>query len=468
MNQYNSANGINGTRFAEPRTESQADDALGEELTKGYRPNLPVFSLWSRSSTGLGGNVFSMLNDVEQMLSHAAVEMPYQYYKAGISSVVFSVEAQSAKAGEFAHRSLSHFWEHSLETALNVYDYGWLGCEIMYRTERGFRYYDGIHDLHPFDVGVLTGKGRYVGFQLNSLGVSGTNGGHLLLWGPQKWPAKGLWLTHRRRYNRYYGRSQLNAAWRDWRRLAYPDGVEEVIDGAFYRHAYQGPELRFPVKSFRNKDGSIDYESARKRSREYMENAKAGAGRCYPNTRDEKGEFEWQEIWPEHVLDVSALTNHAEYFEKKISKGIGVPPELLEAADTGSGYSGRKIPLQGFYTTQLSNARNIVRAFQRQVIDPLLRWNFGPGHKVDIKVKLVTPEASEGQPGQGAPQQGAPGQPGQAASAAPAAPNPLAQLVGGQPMPDLAGSRKGGHIPYQGKRGGKGWKDPKTGHIHYE
>jgi hypothetical protein len=69
--------------------------------------------------------------------------------------------------------------------------------------------------------------------------------------------------------------------------------------------------------------------------------------------------------------------------------GIGVPPELLQASETGSGYSGREIPLEGYFLGQQLNATAIMEAFVRQVVTPLVRWRFGPDAKFRVKVKSL-------------------------------------------------------------------------------
>ena len=76
------------------------------------------------------------------------------------------------------------------------------------------------------DCWALTQKGEYCGLTVQgSIGAySGGSlekfgpGGKLYLWGPNRWPAKGLWLHHNLRYNRFYGETQYFGAWKPWRR----------------------------------------------------------------------------------------------------------------------------------------------------------------------------------------------------------------------------------------------------------
>jgi len=405
---------LNGTVQDAPRTQAEAARVLtGEPLTLGYRPRLPVTSFWNRG----GQHVTNILPDIEAMLLHPKVALPLAYYRAGIASAKFKIKASSSQVGEFVQKQISRFWERSLSQAQNSYDYGWIGGEPSYCDEQGLLQYDSLIDFFPLDVWVRTEKQQYRGISVQN--VEGAQG-KVHLWGPGRWPSKAFWFAHNRRFHRWYGRTQLLGAWRPWRRLAYPDGGEEVIDGGFYRFAYRGPTMRYPVKAFRRNDGTTDFDAAREKARQWTEQAKAGISTALPGTRDDRGEYEWQYEWPDHVLDVGPLIGYSDYLEKQISCGIGVPPELLEASETGSGYSGRKVPLIGFYAGQLKNARAIVWAWSVQLGKPMVAWNYGPEAWFEIEVELTIPEIMNGEegPGQGGPPPGRPPgqgeQPGQA------------------------------------------------------
>src|SRR4029077_15113331 len=120
-----------------------------------------------------------------------------------------------------------------------------------YKVEKGLLRFSTLFDFHPMDCWALTKDGKYKGVSVHGQGPSGYHArGAVRLWGPQRWPAKGLWLWHKRRLSRWYGLSQLYGAWLPWRRLAAKDGAEEVQDGAFYRLGYQGPLVRFNPNDF--------------------------------------------------------------------------------------------------------------------------------------------------------------------------------------------------------------------------
>lgn len=410
---------LNGAKPEEPKTRREAADALtGEPFSIDYRPQRHAW-MDAFESGGRFPGVGAMLMDVERMVSYPDVKLPYGYFKSGVSNVKFKVTAATAEQEAFVTSTLERMWRNDLPAYQLSYDYGWCGYEVLYAERGGKLHYDTVVQLHPLDCWALTVRGRYVG-----LSVSGSVGGLSVgrvdrsLWGPGHWPAKGLWLVHNRRWDRFYGLSQLYPAWMPYRRLAGRNGAVEVIDGGIYRLAYQGPIVRFPPDDFRRAgSGDEDRDPARDEARRMHEQIKSGAGYALPNTRDQNGNYKWDITFPSQqgVLNVEPLLSYEKHLKDQIARAIGVPPELIEAGESGSGWSGRKIPLLGFYEGQVLIARDIVRSLKRQVLLPLLRWNFGDKADCDVLVELDLPAAVSGeqqqpaQPGQQAPMPPVPG-----------------------------------------------------------
>lgn len=396
--------GIPAPQISVPQNEAQAEKVLtGQPLALGYKAVLPLMSYY-----GAGGvPVLSqtLWADCELMLTHPAVSQPLSYFKAGIANVAFEIKCKRSDAGEFLHGLYKRVWERSLTQIQRSYEYGWMASEPCYREEHGRLCYDSMLDFHPLDVYALTHRNKYAGVSVHNIQSDGSTGlvgggarGALRLWGPCKFPAKGFWFAHNKRYQRFYGQSQLWAAWRPWRRLAFRDGLEEALDGGVYRYIYGGWEVYYPPEDFPKQDGGIDYTAGRNMARQFVEQAKAGAGIAIPNSRDDKGNRKWEFNRPDTVMNFDPALNIVKYLQDSISYGIGVPPELLQASETGSGWSGRKVPLIGFYAGQLGNARAIVAAVKVQLADPLLRWNFGAGIHHEVEVKLVLPPELAGTP----------------------------------------------------------------------
>lgn len=402
----------------------------------------------------------TLRRDIEFMQLHPVVSSAIEYYKSGIAGAEFwggpthEHQGDSStdpgrpispddRVSQFVLAHVERYWQRGMPTMQEGYIYGWAPGEHIYKTVNGMLVWSHLKGFHPHDGFVLTMNHQPVGLRINNIrddesasGEDKSNVGNIDLWfASDHIPAKAAWYPHRPRFNHFYGRSQLAGAWRPWRRLGWRDAVEQVIDAAIYRAGYKGPIVRHPPEDMQTarsgvpgtaEDGrGMPRRSARDVARQLVEWAKAGAGFTLSSgqySAAQGGGNKWDIEWPDHVMDVRPLIEAAKYLEDQIMLGIGVPPELVKAGGTGSGYSGRSIPREAFLDGQQRVADHMLQVFVDQVIKPLVLWNFGDvPFNVQCKPLLKTQAANK--QGEGAveeplpqkadPEQGAPpgGQP---------------------------------------------------------
>jgi hypothetical protein len=415
-----STNG-NGNAVLPHVSQMEMDRLLtGEPLTQGYRPTLPLWALWSAEVVPQ----FYLLRDIELMMIHPVVLSALNYYKSGIAGAEFwggpapdgnpqgLPVSEDQEVAAFVGEHCQRYWDRGVPLLQAGYEYGWIAGECLYRQEQ-YLEWDGLLQFSPRDVYLLTQDTRPVGVRVKQVAVekmeesqqnlervAGNAPGVVDLWmASEDVPAKGLWYAHNPRYSQFYGQSQLLGAWRPWRRLAWKDAAETVIDGGFYRFGYAGPVIGYPDEVMQAPPGTpnttLDSQGnavryARDMARMMAEWYKSGAGVGMPTTKypsDMGGGDKWTFKLPESTLDGQGLINYILYLCDQIRYGIGVPPELMQAAETGSGYSGRAIPLEAFMQIQQRLADALLELFVRQVLRPLVRWNFGPQARWQVKVK---------------------------------------------------------------------------------
>jgi hypothetical protein len=432
MNDLQQQPGVNGT--AHPAEDAVAE-TLQDELTIGYKPVLPLESLW------LGGGdlpQITLRRDLEWMQIHPIVAIALAYYKSGLAGAEFwggpdhqnpdndkgKPISPDSRVAEFVLAHVERYWQRGVPLLQEGYAYGWAPGEHMYREINGMMTWSHLKDFHPNDGFILTMKYAPVGVRIKNVREKQP----VDLWFASKGiPAKACWYVHNPRFNAHYGRSQLMGAWRPWRRLGGKDGQEQVIDAAVFRAGYKGPTVRYPPghSAATAKTGipatTMDSQGSSRRenrdtARQIGEWAKAGAtftlsSEKYPDTQG--GGYKWDVEWPDHVMDVRPLLDAAKSLEDQIFYGVGVPPELVRAGGTGSGYSGRSIPREAFLDGQQRVADALLQIFVEQVVRPLVLWNFGDvPFEVSCKSLLQSQaDDKQGQPqGQGGAQQAKPGQ----------------------------------------------------------
>ncbi len=381
------------------------DLLLAGPLSAGYRPTLPEWAYWATDAVPQ----LYLLREIELMLIHPIVHSALSFYKGGISLVEFEIQCDNPEVTEFAAEQCKRFWDRGVPLLQGGYEYGWIGLENLFDDSDGLLSWEGVVQFSPRDCYMLTQDFNPVGVRVKNI----RDKGFIDLWtASDDVPAKGLWYAHNPRYNSYYGQSQLVGAWRPWRRLAWKDGLETVIDHGLYRFAFGGPVVEYPDESVQSSplasaaNTTVDPQGrlirhCRDVARMIAEWAKTGAGVGIPSTNyptEMGGGRKWSVTMPDHVLDVAPLIGAAKYLQDQIYYGIGVPPELLAATESGSGYSGRVIPLEAFVNQQQHLADAILWLFMEQVLRPLVRWNWGPDISLDVKIKplLESKRAAQG------------------------------------------------------------------------
>lgn len=464
-----STNGSNSTGSA--TNMSAVAETLQDEVSIGYKPVTPLEAMWSA-----GGDIpqITLRRDIEIMQMHPVVITALEYYKSGIAGAEFwggpdQLDTDNDKGrpisldqrvAQFVLAHVERFWQRGMPVLQEGgYPYGWAPGEHIYKEIQGMLVWSHLKGFHPNDGFILTLAHEPIGIRVKSIrdklhdpsdpdgnnqprgGGIEPSGGTVDLWfAANNIPAKAAWYPHRPRFQQFYGRSQLLGGHRPWRRLGWRDAVEQVIDAAIYRAGYKGPVVRHPPEDMQTAQSGIPAtradgignprRSARDVARQIVEWAKAGAGFTlssaqYPQAQG--GGNKWDVEWPDHVMDVTPLIKAAEYLEDQIMLGIGVPPELVKAGGTGSGYSGRSIPREAFLDGQQHIADAMLQIFVEQVIRPLVLWNFGDvPFNVQCKPLLKTQvENKQGQPQAPLPQPAPEG----------AAPQPPPPPPGGPPQP---------------------------------
>lgn len=409
----------NGKHVETSSQEVMAD--LEAQLTSGYRASLPIDGMFGAD----GVPMMTWTRDIEYMLRHPVVRQALGYFKGGVAGAEFwggpnpddpedeqglPVCPENDQVGRFIKEQCERFWDRGVPHIQSSYEYGWIGCENIYDRSSGILKWDGLFALSPRDTFLLTQDFKPVGVRVKNVQNSDRT---VDLWmAGENVPAKGLWYAHQPRYNSFYGQSQLIGSWRPWRRAAWKDGAESVLDMACYRFGVGFVTARYPNEDLQGPNPgapntTLDSQGnprrfARDIMRQLGEQAKAGAVIGLSSKRDASGNYVYDLEWPTGTLaGLNNLIDYLTHLYNQITQGIGVPPELLEAAESGSGYSGRRIPLEAFLANQQQIADAMLKMFVDQVLKPMIRYNFGDV-KWNVQVKsLIKTRTKAAQAGQG-------------------------------------------------------------------
>ena len=269
---------------------------------------------------------------------------------------------------KFVSRQWRYLWTSFADRLIRTKLYGFQGFEVLYKIgEQSMVEISGLKDFHPRDTRPLIAEGAVVGITVGS--VKGA--GKVPLWSP-----KSLWLTYKDRHGSNFGQSLLEHAYAPWFEKWMRGGAIKLRQMRMQKDAWIGDQIRYPAnKKIILPTGEV--VSYRDIARELVELRQSGGVFGLPSDRDEKGNLLFEYTPPQHVDGATMMFDYCDRIDAEIIEGLEVPKEVAQAAETGSGFSGRSIPFIALLSLLQEEFDGYVQQIDRQVLRPLCRLNFG-------------------------------------------------------------------------------------------
>lgn len=454
-----------------PRTNSN----LAHRPAKGYVPNASAGMAGFFMGSGLYGNkpIFRPWWDIPFMLRDEEVCNGLGTLCAPLNKAEFEVKSQNQSVAAFVLNTTKRFWKMSVRTlSENYFSWGYAPAILEFAQSAGEWALGDVRAVTPTDAvpwAFTAGEdeGKLAGFVLQS-GVQDASTGSAVgvphaYW--MKGQAKGG--TH------FHDLSWLRGAFEPWLAKTRPCGGQHAEAEYYANHAFRGLVFRHPIGYLDPQRPELGF--AADYAARLSDIQTNGTNFVIPDLRHagDKGEPAWSiEQLTTNQGPAVNLTEYVDALNKRIRIGLGIPPELIEAAETGSGFSGRSIPLEQFYNRLDGVAAALLSAFE-PALKELVRQNFGDAEfTIDLVPLYETAKKQSGPTGQGQPAQ--PGQPGaEQQTTSDAAMTGSGTGAGGGSgsagATDAAGASAtaDGLVPYAGKKGGHGMKNPRTGRVQY-
>lgn len=414
-----------------------------------YRPSL---SAWRAFGLSFDSDSYFTRGDVLEMRKNPWVLQGLRMLHAPVLGAQWKVTASDARVQDFVDRSLKRFFRNDAAKALSFFEWGSSGGEAVSKLDpAGLWQWDCLKQLHIDDMRPLELGGELWGLAV----IRGVEGrGRVDLQVPSC-----LWFANESEFGNFYGRPRLAGAWKAWKELEGKQGGREIRRKWMLRCAFHGGMMRYPVGTT-----NIDGEEVENQeiAMEIVEGSESGfvmaaPSELFPETSVQK----WEYIPPAAPPTPTGLLEYIDALGHEIWFGMGIPPEVIEASETGSGYSGRKVPFEAFLRSEDGVVDNLIQTFDKQWLRHAVLANFGPKAAYKVEPVSLVPADQQGMANQQA-QQGA-----QAGGQGPP--------PGGGGAPPAGGNGNGGGAdgggadwqPYTGPHGGKGYKNPATGSVKY-
>lgn len=316
------------------------------------------------------------LSDVERMRRDPQVQMGLRILRAPLAGVKWKIKAADQEVGKFVASQVRRFWRTSLLKCLRMFEYGFAAGEVSYTLRDNKIHFADLLDFHPYDARPLeftdgTRAGRFAGLRVRLGGGRGRRSSDVDIG-----PRHAFWIANEPEYGALYGRPRLAGAFLPYQEKRGRKGAIDARRLWYVKNAYHSGVMRHPFGEVTLEDGTLmSYQDL---ARQILEKFETGGVLVLPNDRDDAGNYLWEYEPPKTHGDLKDVRDYPKDLDQEILKGLGIPPELVDAATVGSGYSGRAIPAQWFFTSLDETVAHVLQTFERLILHGLVRLNYGP------------------------------------------------------------------------------------------
>lgn len=316
------------------------------------------------------------------MLGDPVVLLGLATRNAALAPAKIEVECKDARVREFIGRQWDTLWGKHSPVLLRTKHYGFNGIQLGFETDKETRLLeiDGVKEFDPMDVRPIVHKGQPVGFRVVSNQVEHRKYGNVsqVLYAP-----RAVWLRNEPIAGRICGTSVLRGSYSPWYEKYMPGGALKTRQLRMIKDAYMGDTVYYPFdRSITLPDGGGEV-SWRDVIRQAIEARRSGAAMLLPMLYDENGNRLVEHNPPQDTGDPKAIFQWIDDSDRDIWRGLRVFEEVIQAADTGSGFSGRSVPMMMFLASCQDELNDLLQGLVTFALQPLVFHNFG-----DIKFSV--------------------------------------------------------------------------------
>jgi len=116
-----------------------------------------------------------------------------------------------------------------------------------------------------------------------------------------------------------------------------------------------------------------------------VEKQRSGGAYTFPSTTDP---LSGKRLWEVETKDTTGggqqVLDNVAVLADEIAEGLGIPPEMISASETGSGFSGRKIPESAFRGILTNIVQEMVSDIDDQCFRSLVKeaFNVEPSYEI--------------------------------------------------------------------------------------
>lgn len=329
----------------------------GELIIQG----LPPWFLWiGRSMLDSDPLVKFALNIRNAMLMPAEIE----------------VECDDPTIATWIQQQWDFIWNHHRNKFTSAKAYGYAALMVKWKEDEhtGFLTIKDVKDYAVEDSRCLLRDNDPVGMRVKGIDV----------YSPQ-----ALWMTYGIQYGNQYGNGILRRMYPAWFEKWMNHGAKRLLQLRMIKDAYIGDIFWYPpnqLVEIPNGDGTATPMPWKDVFREMAENRLAGNAMTLPRLFDDNGNPVTDYTPPQDTGGGSQIFEWNDLCDLKILQAADISKEIIEAAETGSGYSGRSIPFLTTLSVCNDELIEIISCFRRTINTAIwLNWGREPDYNIKAK-----------------------------------------------------------------------------------
>ena len=347
------------------------------------------------------------------LTSDPVVSFSMNIRNAALMALDVEVTSPKPEVAKWVKKQWDKLWNYYRVPMVSAKEFGYSPLQINWKEdERGILNVKSLKDFAPEDC-----RGKEKGGRVVGMSVKGQ---------PLFFP-HALWLTHGARYGNAYGNPITRRQYPAWYEKWMERGAKRLQQLRMIKDAYIGDVFWYPpdmLLEIPDGQGGMKAYPWKDVLREIAEARTSGGAMTLPMKLDNNGHELTKYQPPTPVPGATEIFNWVEYCDENILRGGDIPFEVVQAADTGSGFSGRSIPFLVLLSVCNGEASEIVQQTDERGLRNVASLNFGGDPDYEIKPKNLVDTFSGsisgsplgggaigGQPGQQPPPDGSQGVP---------------------------------------------------------
>jgi hypothetical protein len=294
-------------------------------------------------------------------------------------------------------------WHTAAHQLLRAKLYGFLPFEVVYRQATsgpfaGLIEVERLIDHHPRDARLLVQGDKIVGFTYEvedaDFGVRNDEASLASLSQSELrnsqsfFAPKALVCTFDADCGNPYGCALLARAYPAWYEKWMPGGAKRTLRLRMIKDAYIGDIFWYPPdRRFELMNGKE--VSFKELAREIVESRHSGGALTLPLVRDATGQKLVDYTPPQGVSGYTQIFRWKTDLDFEIWKALEVPPEIIQAQRSGSGFSGRWIPFAVALSAVHQELAELIRCLDRDILRPIAQFNFGRHAQYEIRPRSL-------------------------------------------------------------------------------